>query len=73
MSPWGIVLAGLAWFLTSCLFSVCLGRIIAKFANDADADSDSVHAERPRRHNPQRVVPLRTRREQQGIKRTHSG
>ncbi len=38
-TPWGItILLGVAWLAVSCLFSVALGRIMAKFGGDGFHD-----------------------------------
>ena len=52
-TPWGItILVGIAWFAVSCLFSVALGRIMAKFGGDGFRDA-------PKRDQPKRASPHR--------------
>ena len=42
--------AGVVWFAVSCVFSVALGRIMAKFAGD-----DVPKLDQPKRRDPRRA------------------
>ena len=53
-TPWGmIILAGLAWFVVSCMFSVALGRIMAEFGGDGRHDVPKL--DQPKRRDPRRA------------------
>ena len=64
-TAWGIiVIAGVAWLAVSCVFSVVLGRIIARFG--ADDHEGFGLLERQERRSPQRVGKVQgTRRQAQ--------
>ncbi len=68
-TPWGmIILAGLAWFVVSCMFSVALGRIMAKFAGD-----DVPKLDQPKRRDPRRAGDASGTRKQRRLQKTSTG
>ena len=71
-TPWGmIILAGLAWFVVSCMFSVALGRIMAEFGGDGRDDVPKL--DQPQRRSPRRVGDAPDGREPRQLQKTSTG
>ncbi len=71
-TPWGmIILAGLAWFVVSCMFSVVLGRIMAEFGGDGRHDVPKL--DQPQRRDPRRAGEASGTRKQRRLQKTSTG
>ena len=71
-TPWGIIiLVGMAWFVVSCLFSVALGRIMAKFGSDGRDDAPKL--DQPQRRSPRRADDAPGSRKRRQLQKTSTG
>ena len=69
---WGMMLlAGVVWFVLSCVFSLALGSIIAKFGGDGFEDGPRLV--QPKRRSPRRVSGVPGARKRGDLKKTSTG